>query len=192
MTDSCSPQLEEGKIKASILLKQLRSDDPGQATQAAARFQRLPHLSKFSTTEILQQKAQLKRKHALNVIALELNAPNWAEFKQQLEQIGAPKPEPYTRLYPRRCNGFLNEWFADYETARRYRAEQGGYLLPYRSHFFICGPLYIKTLGLDPTDPAWERIGWDWVQPADKATWNQLDQMLQAIEAGLASTEVIR
>ena len=25
----------------------------------------------------------------------------------------------------------------------------------------------IRELGLDPDDPDWERIGWDWVEPHD-------------------------
>jgi hypothetical protein len=32
----------------------------------------------------------------------------------------------------------------------------------------------IRELGLDPADPDWERIGWDWVRPRDADAWERL------------------
>jgi hypothetical protein len=62
---------------------------------------------------------------------------------------------------------FLNHWCATYDEARALRESQGGYLLPFKDQFFVTGAEGIEELGLDPQDPDWERIGFDWVRPLD-------------------------
>jgi hypothetical protein len=190
MTGSTRLNTLEYKIKASILLKQLRSSDPEKAVNAALRFQRLPHLTRLSPQEIVQRKDGIRLKHALTVIAIENDQPSWPDLKHHIERqekretIKRNRTE--TLLHPRRCWGFLNEWYARYEAARARLEQAGGYLLPYKSHFFICTREYIEVLGLDPDDRDWEAIGWDWVNPADRDAWERLTSRLQAIELSKA------
>jgi hypothetical protein len=68
----------------------------------------------------------------------------------------------------------LNQWFSDYDAARTYRVGEGGFLLPYGGQYFVTSAEAIRGLGLEPGDPDWERIGWDWVRPADTAAWERL------------------
>jgi hypothetical protein len=42
----------------------------------------------------------------------------------------------------------------------------------------IVDRFYIESLGLDPDDPAWERIGRDWIRPADPQARAQLYRQL--------------
>lgn len=70
-------------------------------------------------------------------------------------------------MYVSRMDAFLNRWYATYEAAREALDADGGFLLPYRQQFFVSSPDAVRELGLDPDDPDWERIGWDWVRPAD-------------------------
>jgi hypothetical protein len=183
MTGSRPKNLEEYKIKAAILLKLLRSNDLEKALDAAARFQRLPHLTNLSPQEIVSQKDKVKRKHALTVIAIENDHASWPELKRHLEKRDALRDRrAYTLLYPRRCAGFLNEWYASYEVARKHLEQVGGYLLPYKAQFFICTPGYIKALGLDPDDPDWKLIDWDWVKPGNPDAWERLSLKLQSVE----------
>jgi hypothetical protein len=183
MISSLPNNLEEYKIKASILLKLLRSSDSQKALDAAIRFHRLPHLASLSSQEIVSRKDSVKLKHALTVIALENNHASWPELKRHLEKRDRVKANrAYTSLYPKRCAGFLNEWYASYSTARSHLEQVGGYLLPYKNQFFICQGEYIKTLGLDPDDADWARIGWDWVKPAERDGWERLSFKLQDIE----------
>jgi hypothetical protein len=49
-----------------------------------------------------------------------------------------------------------------------------GYLTPYRHHFFVTTAEGIRELRLDPVDPDWARIAWDWVRPNDRATGEPL------------------
>jgi len=69
---------------------------------------------------------------------------------------------------------FLNHWFANYEEARASLESDGGFLLPYRKHFFVCEADVIEALGLEPDDPDWKKIGRDGAQPADMEAYERL------------------
>ena len=56
----------------------------------------------------------------------------------------------------------------------RPRETDGGFLLPHGDQFFVTGKGGILELGLDPTDPDRERIGWEWVHPAERDAWERL------------------
>jgi len=70
----------------------------------------------------------------------------------------------------------LNRWFRSYDEARAVHDREGGFLLPHKGHFFITDDEGIRILGLNPADPDWERIGWDWVRPKDLAAWTRLEE----------------
>ena len=77
-------------------------------------------------------------------------------------------------MYVPRMDAILSRWFTTYEDARAAREQEGGYLLPYRNHYFVTTGEAIRELGLDPADPDWARIGWDWVCPRDTEAWQRL------------------
>jgi hypothetical protein len=52
--------------------------------------------------------------------------------------------------------------------------EAPSYLLAYKRHFFIVERFYIEALGLDPEDPDWRAIGWDWAKPRSVAARRRL------------------
>jgi len=76
---------------------------------------------------------------------------------------------------------FLNLWFSKYEEARKSLESEGGYLLPYRRHFFVCEPDAIQAMGLEPDDPDWERIGWDCARPVDMQAHQRLSEKREQI-----------
>lgn len=149
--------VDECKIQASILLKSLYSNNVESSHQAAKRFQILPEFSSFSFVEIIQ--ADIKRKHALAVIAVEKGFTSWTDLKCQL---------PFIR------GGFLNQWFASYAEAKSYHQRNGGFLLPFKKQFFICDADYINNLGFNSEDRDWKLIGHDWVNPSNKDAWQRL------------------
>lgn len=145
--------LVEAKIQASILLKSLHGAD---AQKTAKRFKRLPEFANLSIEAILQK--EIKRKHALAVIAIEHGFKSWTDLKIQIHFI---------------VGGYLNLWFANYTQAKLHLSA-GGFLLPYKHQFFICNANYIRQIGFDPDDPDWKLIGFDWVKPDDKKAWQRL------------------
>ena len=77
-------------------------------------------------------------------------------------------------MYVARMDAIVNRWFTTYEAARASLEAEGGYLFPYRGQFFVTLGEGVRELGLDPDDPDWARIGFDWVRPADEAAWARL------------------
>ncbi len=157
----------ECKIQASILLKSLYSNDFAISQKAAKRFQRLTEFKNLNSDEIIH--ADIKRKHALAVIAAEKGFNSWADLKCQL---------PFIR------GGFLNHWFANYDEAKSYQQTKSGFLLPFKKQFFICDTDYIDNLGLDSKDHDWKLIGFDWVKPNNKIAWQRLYKKWMAIQGG--------
>ena len=76
---------------------------------------------------------------------------------------------------------FLNRWFADYDSARASLEGEGGFLFPYKNHYFVCQPEVVAALGLDPHDPDWEKIGRDSARPKDAAAFQRLYQKREQI-----------
>ena len=85
-----------------------------------------------------------------------------------------PLEETGPDMWISRMDVFLSRWFATYQDARRALDTDGGYLLPYGNQFFITVADAIRELGLDPDDPDWAAIGFDWVRPADRGAWDRL------------------
>lgn len=83
------------------------------------------------------------------------------------------EPEQPVMWIPR-MDAIMSRWFASYAEARASLAAEGGYLFPYRSHFFVTSREGVRELGLDPADDDWARIGFDWVHPLDRAAWLRL------------------
>ena len=91
-------------------------------------------------------------------------------------------------MYVESMSVFLNQWFTTYEEARAFREDEGGYLLPFKNQFFVTVAGAITELGLDPNDPNWERIGWDWVRPLDSEAWELLRDRRRSV-LGARKTE---
>ncbi|MBI3258727.1 MAG: hypothetical protein HYZ54_04520 [Ignavibacteriae bacterium] len=159
-------RLYEGKVKASLLLKNLRSGEHEIALLSAKRFHILPQFSTLNPSEIISQGKAMRLKHALAVIALENGEPDWTSFKRKITEEDC--------LYPQTWSAHFNTWYVNYDEAKDHLGKTGGYLLSYRRHYFICEVGYIQALGLSQFEDEWERIGYDWVHPADKEAWKRL------------------
>lgn len=80
---------------------------------------------------------------------------------------------------------FLNRWFSSYEEARAVLdSGSGGFLLPYRRHFYVCDAEVIRALGLEPDDPDWERVGRDGARPADAEAFGRLREKRERVLSG--------
>ena len=173
---------EEAGIKASILLKDLRSDSPERNIKAAVRLQKVPRFASLSPDDIVASGELVRRKHALAAVAAERGFSSWAAFK---EHCNPERPRTATAfdasvLFKGPRSTFLNRWFVDYGQAKSSLAKGGGYLFSYRDQYFICEAGFIESLELDPHDPDWEKIGWNCVEPADARAWERILSKLSA------------
>lgn len=153
------------RARARRLLKSLRDGD----VPTAQRFAVLRGFAGLDPTA-LREEGRVRLKHALTLLAVEAGHPSWVAFKVALE-ARLPTLPP---MWQSHMGALLNRWFADYEEARASREQEGGFLLPYRNQFFVTETEGIRALGLDPDDPDWERIAWDFVRPADVAAHARL------------------
>ncbi len=148
------------KSRARVLHRAAQSGE----TKVLARHRRLPELRALDDEALAQA---LLRRHSLALVALELGFAGWSQAAQVL---GGQGDDGFgTLLCPERCFAHWNIWSASYDEARAIRKEHGGFLLAYRRQFLIVDRHFIVTLGLDPDDPGWARIGRDWIRPADPA-----------------------
>jgi hypothetical protein len=98
------------------------------------------------------------------------------------EVLRMPPRDDLPIMYVDSMDGILNRWFTRYEQARASLESEGGYLFPYRNQFFVTLREGVVELGLDPDDPDWERIGFDWVRPADADSWSRLAAKRRAVK----------
>ena len=149
--------LDDLKAQARILHRRVETRQPA----AIARLRALPELRVIDAAEL---PAAIQRRHCLAVIARELGFDGWPHAVAVL--AGRPVEDFGTLLYPPDGSKHWNIWLASYEEARKIRQQNNGYLLAYKRQFLVTDRFFVATLGLDPDDPDWERIGRDWVRPA--------------------------
>lgn len=143
------------------LQRALAGDDPIAARRAAARLGAHPAFASGPLDDLLAKRESIARGQILDVLAWESGFVSWAE----LLAAELPLLDRVT-MYVGRMSLSVNQWFVAYDEAAAALAG-GGYLLPYRTQFVIVDRAGIAELGLDPDDPDWERIGFDWLHPRD-------------------------
>ena len=151
--------VRELKARAELLHHRVTAKE----TKALARLRVLPEFRKVEALE--ERVPDIKRKHCLAVAAREVGFDGWLHAVSVL--TGRTHDDFGTLLCLLGSPAHWNIWSASYEEARDIRKEHGGYLLAYKRQFFITDRHYIETIGLDPEDPDWDRIGRDWARPKD-------------------------
>lgn len=85
MPHSTPRGLVEARIQAGQLLKDLRSANVARSRAAADRFRQLPYWKEHSVEQILGQRDSIRRKQALEVLAIEAGHETWSHYKRALE-----------------------------------------------------------------------------------------------------------
>lgn len=146
------------KSHAKFLHRRCGDGDP----VAAARMRSLREFRVVPDEELGRQ---VKRRHALSVVARELGFENWPHLARILESGGAGDNFG-TILCPNRMMAHQNIWIAGHEEAREVRQQHGGFLLCYRTQFLIVDADYVTELGLDPESDLWLEVTRDWAAGA--------------------------
>jgi len=121
-----------------------------------------------------QTAADLARKRGLDEVAELLSRGSATPGQPNREDTNMPIQSDEASMYVPGMAAILSRWFTNYEEASASREAEGGFLLPFKHQFFVTTREAIRELGLDPDDPDWERINWDWVRPADREAWERL------------------
>jgi len=161
--------VRELKIRAEILGTRLSARDAA----SLARLRALPELRRADAAALAAMAEEAQRRHCLAVVALECGFTGWGNARRALE--GDPGEATLgTLLYGtgEGDSGVLNHWFMAHDDARDFRDQAPSdrpyrYLLAYKRHFFVTARSFVKMLGMDPDDPDWRAIGYDWARPED-------------------------
>ena len=152
--------IEEVKIRAKKLLKQLRS---GQSLG-------------WITVQRASEDWQLK--HIQLLLARQLGFGDWQHAHQILSGAvhGDAKVDFGQLWYERACGTLVNHWFADYQEARQtLHTLEDHCLYPFRHQFVVAAPLYAELLGLPAlTSPEWQQTNRDLVKGYGGSGWQQL------------------
>ena len=79
-------------------------------------------------------------------------------------------------MYLPSMDACVNRWFTTYEEACASLELEGGFLFSYQNQFFLTEEEANRELGLDPKDPDWERIDYNWVRPSNSEAWERLKE----------------
>lgn len=157
------------KAHARVLHRRVQAGDPA----ALERLRVVPEFRR-SQAEAIMREAQ--RRQCLTSVARQLGFASW---KHLVDVLTDQEQRDYgALLYPANCSGHCNIWSASYQEASEIRAAHGGYLLAYKHQFLIVDGHYVESMGLDPHDTDWERIGRDWIRPKDLAARGRLYHQL--------------
>jgi hypothetical protein len=172
--------IRELKTRAEILHRRIQANDH----HAIGRLRVLPEFRRASYERLATATGTIRRRHCLTVIAAELGFASWPQAKTAISGddpgVG-PGADFGTILYSGHgCAAHLNRWYKTYEEAAADRTESGGYLLAYKRQYLVVDHYFIQSLGLDPADPDWEALGFDWVRPKSVAARSRLYGQLVA------------
>jgi len=160
--------INEVKIQAKKLLKALKVDDN------LVQKMQIP-LKKAAVASI----DELKLKHCLSLVSIELGFTNWHQAKDVLSGV---KPlSGVTNMgsffYPEGCGGFINEWFVDYQLAKDTidKSSQSKWLLPYKSQYIVVEYNYIRVFNLPAKlTPLWTELAHNMVAGYNSPAWDKL------------------
>lgn len=109
----------------------------------------------------------------LHDVARDVGFEHWDHARRVLGGEAAPGEDVGTFWHAPRCHSLLNEWHADAARARA-ALDAGRYLLPYRRQFMVVQADFIRELGLDPGDAAWQATHHDLVAGYGSPAWAAL------------------
>lgn len=160
--------LNEVKIQAKKLLKAIKLDSNLLATIK-------PSLKKSD----LASSEEIQLKHCLTIVSQQLGFENWYHAQTVLSggNINNNNQRMGTLFYPKGADGFINEWFADYQQAKIALSNQTDerWLLPYQSQFIVVKKDYILSFELDEESMRlWADINYNLVDIYNSDLWDKL------------------
>ena len=153
--------IEELKIRAKKLQKRAVAGE-----EAACAFLKLSP----------EKAADVQRKTCLNRIAFALGFKDWSHASQVLSGDKGQSLDQGKIWYSGRCVTLLNHWFADYEGAKAFHADNPElYLLPYKTQYMVVEKEFIETLEiLEGLDDQWQAVRRDLVASYGSNAWRNI------------------
>lgn len=108
----------------------------------------------------------------LHEVSREVGFEHWEHARRVLGGLSAPGEDMGTFWHSPRTASLLNTWCATLAQAQDAHARQrGSFLLPYRRQFVVVREEFVRELGLEPRDAAWDGCGRDLVSGYGGPSW---------------------
>jgi hypothetical protein len=158
-----TPAIVELKTRARLRLNALRRG-PGAAAPSAG-----------PQADAGPAAAGIRLRDCLDAVARDLGFAHWEHARSVLGGLAAPGDDLGTFWHAPHSGILLNEWFARLDEARAaVQRQPAAFLLPYRRQFVVVQADFVRELGLDPADAAWEAIARDLVRGYGTPAWQAL------------------
>lgn len=178
--------VKELKTRAQRLHQDVAREVASTAKSALLRLRALPEFRTMPPEGLAAAAKRIRRKHCLAIVAREVGFESWVHAASVLGEGPADDTSDFgTLLCPPHFSAHWNIWSASYDEAQAIRRDHGGYLLAYKRQYLIVDRYYLESLGLDPDDADWERMGRDWVRPVEPDARRRLyGKLLRAVPPG--------
>ena len=160
--------LNEVKTQAKKLLKALRMDSNLLLT-----------MEKPLKKVALPLADEVKLKHCLAMVSQQLGFDNWHHAQDVLSgnKINAEGLVMGSFFYPKWADGYINEWFSDYQQAEKVLLDNPTekWLLPYKNQYIVVSKDYVSAFKLDKKSQLlWTEINHDMVAGYNSLAWDKL------------------
>lgn len=116
--------------------------------------------------------SSLRLRDCLHSVAREVGFAHWEQARRVLGGLAVPGDDMGTFWHAPRCNSLLNPWFAHLADARAAQvALPGNVLLPYKRQFILANAHYLRELGIEADEPAWDTVHRDLVRSYASGPW---------------------
>lgn len=138
----------------------------------------MSELEKLKIKAKLLQKAKrragvdFRLKDAFEMLARKAGFLSWRDLRENLDETA--------EFCPAGSSAFWKVWYSNYEEARAHLNASGGFLLPYRKHFFLCEAVYVHFLGVPEGDADLAAVGVNWAEPKDVAAYRRVLEKIRA------------
>jgi len=119
---------------------------------------------------------KIQRKTCLNTLARKIGFTDWSHARHVLSASAVLGQDMGKFWYENACSAHLNNWFANYEEAKRHLTDHPDlYLLPYKNQFIVADINVISVLGLtEECAGYWRSIGNNLVDGYGTDGWHAL------------------
>ena len=122
---------------------------------------------------------ELKLKQCLTIVSQQLGFRNWHHAQDVLSGKikNIENLNMGTFFYPQGADGFINEWFANYQQAKSTLSAQAGekWILPYKNQFIVVKKDYILAFKLnEKSTMLWSVIDHNMVDSYKSEAWDKI------------------
>lgn len=146
----------------------IRAQLAARAPGALRRLRALPWQRRATDAALADLAGTLGRDDCRALIAAECGFRDWPHAAHVLSGDDVADDAGDLLRFTRHDH-HVSGWYTRYDEAAAVREQTNGFPLAYRRQFIVADRQCIRALDLDPDDPDWAALGFDWACPRGQA-----------------------